>query len=419
MLVGFTATPKPKDKALARVFEAVAYSIDIGTMVDHGYLCDLRGVRITLDVDLGAIKRARGGDYNAGQLGEAMHDAGSPAASVAAWKKHAPGRRGLLFTPTIALAEETAAAFNASGMRARAVSGRTPEDEQEAAFRALRSGTIDVLCNADLLTEGFDEPCVEVIAIARPTRSKVLFTQMIGRGLRLHPGKPDCLVIDLSGATDRASLFHLGNLLGVPDRRLDGVASLRESRAEVAELATAKGISAEDAIEQIEAGEQQHLEVAAEQIDARPVDLLARFNWVWVRAVNGRPAYALDLGARRMLLLRHEEPSDDRTWAVWLVAPKPGGSKRERLRRCLGQGFTLEYAQGVGEAHARQTPGAERLSGSNLAWRDQDPGPEQIALAKRVGAGVENGASRGEVSDAILACFAEWELQKSRRGRAR
>jgi superfamily II DNA or RNA helicase len=121
----------------------------------------------------------------------------------------------MVYTPTVQLADEMRDAFLNAGVPAASVNGNTPDDERRKVIRDLRSGAISVVANAAVFTEGFDEPSLDCIIVARPTLSRVLYTQIIGRGTRLFPGKTDCLVIDMVGVTERLNLITVPNLFGV------------------------------------------------------------------------------------------------------------------------------------------------------------------------------------------------------------
>ena len=207
LCVGFTATPERGDGAgLGAVWQKIVYQKTILEMLLAGYLCDLRAVRVSVAVNLNQV-RVRGGDYAEGELGRAMMHANAPAHVVAAYQEHAAGRKTLVFTPTVDLAHAMAESFESAGVRAEALDGQTPDEERRAILRRLHSGETQVVANCAVLTEGFDEPSIDCVIVARPTKSKPLYIQMVGRGTRIYPGKEDCLVLDVVGATSRHDLI--------------------------------------------------------------------------------------------------------------------------------------------------------------------------------------------------------------------
>jgi superfamily II DNA or RNA helicase len=389
-VLGVTATPIPGDRHLAAVFPETAYSLDLLDLIDDGYLAPPVGVRVKVQADLGGVKLSKGtGDFDAGDLGRALIAAEAHEAAAHAYVAHAADRRCIVFVPTVELAQLTAEAFRRMGIPAESISGQTPRGERHALYRRLRSGETRVVTNAMLLTEGFDEPLVDAVMIARPTKSAVLYRQMVGRGLRLAPGKDDCKVIDLVDASRRTSLYGIGTMMGVPDSAIDGRTSLTKARREAA---GGDGAEFRDLDGDV-------------QVEAAQVDLMARFRWVPFRRRGGGGAYAADLGERGLLLLMENvsedvEGRDERErWTAGLVA----NAGRERLTESL----TLEWAQGVAEDHARDL-GAGREPWSRPSWRGSPSQPDQRDLARSLGVRVGNAWTAGQVADAITRARAEY-----------
>src|SRR5262249_31581233 len=160
-------------------------------------------------------ERARHGDYVETDLAEALMAADAPEHLVRGYEELAHGRRALLFCPTVAMAYAVEHAFCRAGFTAASVVGETPTDERQAIYDHVRAGRLNALVSCAVLTEGFDEPSIDCIMLARPTKSKVLFYQCIGRGLRLWPTKEDCLLIDATGATKRHGLLSIAAELGL------------------------------------------------------------------------------------------------------------------------------------------------------------------------------------------------------------
>jgi superfamily II DNA or RNA helicase len=128
-----------------------------------------------------------------------------------------------------------AAAFAADGVPAASIDGETPLAERRALLAAYHRGDIRVVANCAVLTEGFDEPTIDCIVIARPTRSRALYVQCIGRGTRPYPGKADCLLIDMVGATTRHDLVTAAAVLRLPARQLAERGAVAAAEAQEAE----------------------------------------------------------------------------------------------------------------------------------------------------------------------------------------
>lgn len=212
-VAGFTATLERNDLlGLGDIWQGVAYRKDIAYAIEHGYLVAPQTIRVELQsLNLDGVAKT-GGDYSSAALGEAMHDAKGPSAIAAAFRIHAGARQGVIFAPTVALAHEISDALSALSVTNAVISGDTPSALREDIYAATRAKRVQVLVNVMVLTEGFDMPQLEVAVIARPTSSRSLYVQMVGRVLRLHPGKHRALVIDVVGASHGMTLASAADL---------------------------------------------------------------------------------------------------------------------------------------------------------------------------------------------------------------
>lgn len=246
--VALTATPDREDNLDLGQFWEICFAYGITDAIDDGWLVPPYSIVHRLpDLDLSKVSGRR--DYDDAELGAALLAARVVEHTVEAMEQAhlavrlperddtaeltARGRGTLVFTATIEQAHLTAEALRKAGWRAQPISGETPRDQRARLLRAFEKGDLDVLCNAAVLTEGTDLPRASCLVLARPTRSWSLYTQMIGRGLRLHGlpkthpgnnahhpdykaagGKSECLVIDLAGATEEHSLVSAPVLIG-------------------------------------------------------------------------------------------------------------------------------------------------------------------------------------------------------------
>jgi len=235
LLVGFTATPKRKNKArtskqtmldegellqLKSVFSKIVYSFPIRKGIKEGFLAPLHGFRISTKTNLDDVKTV-GGDFASDELSTAVNTNERNMQVVKAYKDNADWRQTLCFTVDIQHGKDLAQAFTANGIAATAVWGDDADRKDKLA--QYEAGKTQVLCNCALLTEGFDSPSTSCIILARPTKSGTLYTQMVGRGTRLHPGKENCTVIDVCDNAKRNTLVTLPSLVGLsPDVDLKG-----------------------------------------------------------------------------------------------------------------------------------------------------------------------------------------------------
>jgi len=227
-VLGVTATPDRGDKKdLGVYFQRVAAEVRLVDLIRDGYLSPITIRSVPLKIDLSAVK-STAGDLDAGQLGSALDPYLDQIAQ--ALKEHAPGRRTLAFLPLIATSEKFADACRRAGLRAEHVDGY--DAERKSKLERFASWEWDVLSNAMLLTEGYDDPGIDCILNLRPTKSRPLYAQMIGRGTRVEPLKDDLLVLDFLWMHERHSLSRPAHLVASSDAEADAITELSQEKAE-------------------------------------------------------------------------------------------------------------------------------------------------------------------------------------------
>src|SRR5690606_30591396 len=198
--VGFTATmSRSDDLGLGDVWEDVVFHKDIMWCIINNFLVDVEAQTLEIDgLDLASVARSRG-DYQEGQLGEALEASGAGPVIAAAFREHAGNRQGVLFTPTVSTGEAFAQGFRDQEISTKDVMRITPLEERQEIVKSDQDPGTQALANCMILTEGWDMPQAEVAVIARPTQSRGLFIQMAGRVLRPFPGKEKALILDVVG----------------------------------------------------------------------------------------------------------------------------------------------------------------------------------------------------------------------------
>lgn len=239
-VVGVTATPDRADgQGLDEVYESVAYRYEIRQAIDEGYLVPIVARRIVVEsVDLSTVA-TRAGDFAQDQLADAMSDERALQGTARPLLELARDRSTIAFCVDVAHAEALARTLNSYRPGcARAVSGRTDEDERTAMLEAHARGEFQFLTNCDVLTEGYDAPSCSCVAMCRPTKSRGRFVQAAGRGLRPHPesGKRDCLILDFTGTAGKHSLIGPADCLAAAGEIPDDVRAEIERLTETAQL---------------------------------------------------------------------------------------------------------------------------------------------------------------------------------------
>ena len=215
-LLGVTATPQRSDSVrLTDVFDEITYYKTIQDLIQEGYLCRLVGYRIKTDTDISEVETSHG-DYMASQLEDTINTPTRNAIVVKSYFEFAQNKKAVVFASGVKHARDLAASFAQKQIPVRVILGDTPDDERKQSLADFASGTIKVIVNVGVLTEGFDEPSIGAIILARPTRSSLLYTQIVGRGTRLFEGKDNCIIIDIADTTKGKKPLGLPTLLGMP-----------------------------------------------------------------------------------------------------------------------------------------------------------------------------------------------------------
>lgn len=208
---GFTATLRRSDgKALREVIDSVAYEKDLRWAIEEKFLVRPRGLTVKIpELDLNKVK-VTAGDFQNNELAEVMEAATETV--VDAIMRFAGDRRPMVFAASVLSAQKIAEALTDRGMRAAAVTGEMSREARKVIYDGYRSGQLQAMVTVQVLTEGADFPMCDTAVIARPTQSQVLYSQMVGRALRLHEGKEDALVLDLVGTSRVMRLVTLTDL---------------------------------------------------------------------------------------------------------------------------------------------------------------------------------------------------------------
>lgn len=398
-IVGVTATDMRLDgRSNFEIFGAPIQQYGIIKGITNGHLCDLKAVALKTQTNLDNIKTTRNmdgeKDFNQKELENAIDTPVRNKRVVDGYLEHAAGRRAICFGVTVRHAENLAKTFRSQGVAAEALSGETSTEERTRMYAALRSGKLLVLCSVQVLTEGFDEPLVSCIIMARPTQSTSLFLQCIGRGTRLAPGKRDCLLLDLTDNVfnHRLEPVTLSKALGkmVKDKESVSQALEREKKeraereAQVRKLYTNRN---EDVVFNL---------VQAEK------------KLTWIEKSNGM--FVLEVGREKHRIALVPNDKNDGTYSVWArLAPFFEG------QRWL-ENAPLSWAQQFAEKKAKmllEDPTSIGLIDRHAAWRNHkiDPDGKQVKFLewKKIPWNAE--MTKGEAADLID----EWKRKDEQR----
>lgn len=249
-VLGVTATPDRGDmRSLGQYFETLAYEYTLVQAIRDGYLSPIKALTVPLRLDLSSVG-VQNGDFKVGDLGTAL----DPYLEAIADEmlKNCADRKTVVFLPLVKTSKKFRDILNAKGFRAAEVNGES--DDRAEVLRDFEAGKYNVLCNSMLLTEGWDCPSVDCVIVLRPTKIRSLYSQMVGRGTRLYPGKDHLLLLDFLWHTERHELCH--------------PAALVAESPDAAKKMTENIEEAEAAVDIMEAEEQAESDVVAQREEA-------------------------------------------------------------------------------------------------------------------------------------------------------
>lgn len=427
--LGFTATLERGDgQGLGRIWQNVCFTRDISWGVRHGYLVQPVGHRLEIAVPgpLGPL----GLPTSDASLDQALIEALAPEKIVEKWIELAAGlceecreavaeldkpampsycpnaecgvntgpRQTVAFMPLVRSAMALGRAFMAAGVPAAVVYGDMPDAERRKVLELHTAGRIKVVVNAMVLTRGWDSPGTKCVIVGRPTKSRGLFVQMAGRGLRPVPGVPveeqDCILICVADAT--TDLCSVADLSDKPiDRKMQGALTAMEDAWDIgAELA-------------------DETRFWTGQVDAKQFDpLVSRSSKVWRTTVHGTPFLPISKDGEYVFVVGTS------VWVREINDPRIGQYKTGRLHKDLPD---LETALAFAEDEAQERGGdlGRLLADKNRPWRKQVPSAEMQGRAQQLGLGKEllaimesrAGGKAGKVSDLISKAVATRALE--------
>lgn len=366
LLVGVTATGYRGDGvALSEAFQEVVFERSIMTMIRAEYLCDAKGISVSTKADLSQV-HTRAGDFALNELSDVIDIPERNDLVARSYLEHASGRKGVVFCCDVKHSMHMAESLRKHGVKAEAVYGDMDRDERRVTLERFDTGPLDVLTNCNVLTEGWDAPATSAILLARPTKSPVLYTQMVGRGLRRAPMKTDCLVMDFVDTAGRHSLCSLATLAGNP------------------RVVPKKGETLSEAYDRVEREEEQVERVVKLKPKTAEFELFEKSKFIW-SAVGEH--FKLSMGKNHDLFAKRVSGG-----YVPLEFPPEGD-----VIHLSEDPLPLGYAMGVCEDHCRQY-GRSSLAMKNAPWRKNKATEKQLDTLKRLGVQHDPDITAGEAS---------------------
>jgi hypothetical protein len=307
-------------------------------------------------------------------------------------------RRAIVFCVDVQHARDVCAEFMDAGIRAAAVWGEMPREERRETIAKFSTGEIAVLTNCNLLTEGFDEPSINCVLMARPTKSKLLYAQMVGRGTRLHPGKADLMIVDVVDNSRTHTLPGLYSLFNLPARMNLQGRNVLEVERDIERLNRERPW-----IDTSRIGTPEDIALAAERIDFfnfdPPAELAAHTDHIWYALSGG---YRLNLLDGESLII---ESNLLDTWDVRL--------SHTSATRLLARADSLPRAAAIADNFVlTERPDAVKFVQRDAGWRSELPTDKQKELLTRKGIPVPEGLTKGQASQMISHLLASSQRRR-------
>lgn len=416
LLWGCSATLRRHDGlGLGRVFDAITYHRNMLELMKDGYLAPMRVFTVRTHLDLSNISVSSSSsasperDFVLAQLAAAVNTPARNALIVEQWHKLArsAGRRStIVFAVDIQHIQDLVAAFRAAGATCEGVDGRTSSDARSDVLRRFSAGEISVLVNCGVFTEGTDIPSIDCVVMARPTRSSVLFQQMVGRGLRTAPDKDDCLVIDMVDSFRKKSFVTAPSLLGLdPDFVMDGSATLADYRkganaqsidGNSASKSNSASNSASDSVKLV--ARVSEIDPFEQPFDTAGATSGSPLAWMQFEGKDGLPEYVLaaDMSTSVVVRRREKGPSDDTdpddTKGAFRVVLRrmvktPAGGKFYRVQELPITAASAADAIRSADTYVQSKFGDMRTAymRRDARWRLDRASPQQVAYLRRLG----------------------------------
>jgi superfamily II DNA or RNA helicase len=391
LTLGVTATPQRSDNTrLTDVFDEIVYYKTIVDLIEEGWLSRIVGYRIKTDTDISEVQ-TREGDYVSSQLEDTINTPERNAIIVASYMEICNNSKAIAFCAGVQHAHDLATSFQQASIKAEVIVGSTPSEERHQILARFASGETRVLVNVGVLTEGFDEPSVKAIILARPTRSTLLYTQIVGRGTRLFEGKEHCKVLDFADTTKGKKPLGLPSLLGLPpDFDLNGqdLVDVAKQYKELEEFCPGEAVRVLNP---------EDIQIAYTRIDLfmppPPNELVQQYSrFVWAEIAEN----TFHLGIDNSNSLRIYLDALNR-WTVEYHYRDDNNNKSSRI---------LGHPEDMRDSFVRADKWIVNRFDTNLidasaAWRSDSPTPAQVKVLKRIGIPITADMTKGIASQII------------------
>ncbi|UJE15701.1 DNA helicase [Gordonia phage Ligma] len=401
LMCGFTATmyrEPGQGHGLGEVIEKISYEKDLRWAIDEGYLVRPRGLTVRIE-QLNALNDVRtvAGDFQNTELAEVMEAATEYV--VDAITAHAADRQMIIFAASVDAVWLLTNALDAAGIATEGITGQLSLDERQPIYERYRTGITRALVTVMVLTEGADFPMCDCVVLARPTRSKNLYSQMVGRALRLWEGKDDALVLDLAGSARVMRLVNLSHL---------------DTGSDIKVVNEDGDLIEDDPLDYAdEVGEPVPKITRQGPVNLTSIDLLTGDDTLWLETPKGIPFIPL-----RDNLVVFIWPDDEReNWAVGWMNTRSGQGDWADIT-APEEPLVMPLTQALESAEEYVVENLEQpLPARTASWRrNQPPSDAQLRVARRLHVVGAEQMTKARLSDEISVGFAARVLDRAVEG---
>ncbi|KAI1497685.1 P-loop containing nucleoside triphosphate hydrolase protein [Biscogniauxia marginata] len=400
-LIGVSATFSRFDGLrLGAAIDEIVYHKDYVDMIGDKWLSDVIFTTVESRADISNVRRGANGDFQSSELSKAVNTEQTNEITVRSWLAKAAERKStLVFCVDLAHVAGLTQTFRQHGIDARFITGDTPKNERGERLDAFRRGEFPVLINCGVFTEGTDIPNIDCVVLARPTRSRNLLVQMIGRGMRLYPGKTNCHIIDMvsslaTGIVTTPTLFGLDPSEIVKDASVKTLRDLKDRKEaervrmeEVIEAATETTLATTKKRLNYKITFAEYdtvFDLIADTSGERHIRMLSNNSWVQV----GPDKYVLSSSDGSYIRLVKNETAEDEgsKFEAWEIRPLPssksGKSPFAKPRRILGASTFVDAVHGSDSYASEKYP--HMFISRNSRWRDGPPTEGQLKFLNKL-----------------------------------
>ena len=315
-IIGFTATPYNKE--LKKIFDNIDFQRDIYSMILNDYLCEPKAILVQSKTNLSHIKIVAG-EFNLKELEEAVNNDNRNQLIVKSYLEYAKHRKStLVFASGIAHCNSIKEEFKRNGINCESIDSTMDKDSRENIIESFTSGKVPVLVNVAVLTTGFDHPETDCIILCRPTKSRILYEQIIGRGLRTSEGKDDCLIIDINDIIKNHDLMSLSNVFNMDIKHNETPTEAKKRiEREKAELEEKRRLEELRKAEEMKR-KQEEVELKAKQIKLFNRDFTSRIleaNYDWFKV--DLLTYALSIASDKHYVIERDEENEVTNYSLY------------------------------------------------------------------------------------------------------